>query len=82
MANKPKTFTPKNHKRMETTMTTEINELASRIARSSMAVIDTIVQRGGFRGEELSTIGALRDQCVQVIAKTEAAAQEAAENTV
>jgi hypothetical protein len=30
-------------------------------------VIDTVVQRGGFKGEELSTIGQLRDQAVQII---------------
>ena len=36
-------------------------------ARSTVAVIDTVVQRGGFKGEELSTIGQLRDQAVQII---------------
>jgi hypothetical protein len=30
-------------------------------------VIDTIVQRGAIKGEELSTIGQLRDQAVQII---------------
>jgi len=49
----------------------EIPELANRIARSAIAVIDTIVQRGGFRGEELTTIGQLRDQCVQMTAMVE-----------
>lgn len=44
---------------------TEFYELTNRIVRSTIAVIDTVVQRGGFRGEELSTIGQLRDQCVQ-----------------
>ena len=42
-------------------------ELSARISRSTIAVIDTIVTRGGFRGEELSTIGQLRDQSVQLI---------------
>lgn len=36
---------------------------ANQVARSTIAVIDAITQRGGFRGEELSTIGRLRDQC-------------------
>lgn len=45
----------------------EIYELSNRVARSSIAVIDTVVQRGGFKGEELTTIGQLRDQAVQVI---------------
>ena len=42
-------------------------ELMNQIGRSTIAVIDTITQRGGFRGEELSTIGQLRDQCTQAI---------------
>ena len=37
------------------------------MSRSTVAVIDTVVQRGGFKGEELSTIGQLRDQAVQII---------------
>ena len=36
-------------------------ELLNQISRSAIAVIDTVTQRGGFRGEELSTIGNLRD---------------------
>lgn len=46
---------------------TAIYELGNRVARSTVAVIDTVVQRGGFKGEELSTIGQLRDQAVQII---------------
>ena len=37
------------------------------VLRSTVAVIDTVVQRGGFKGEELSTIGQLRDQAVQIV---------------
>lgn len=44
-----------------------IYELSNRVSRSTVAVIDTVVQRGGFKGEELSTIGQLRDQAVQII---------------
>lgn len=54
----------------------QITDLSMRIGRSTIAVIDTVVQRGGFRGEELSTIGQLRDQCVQVVAMSEAAQQD------
>tara|TARA_R110000868_G_scaffold609_1_gene4303 strand:- start:910 stop:1137 length:228 start_codon:yes stop_codon:yes gene_type:complete len=61
---------------VENKMNKQITDLASRIGRSTIAVIDTIVQRGGFRGEELTTIGQLRDQCVQVIALCEAAVLE------
>lgn len=57
---------------------TQIYELGNRVARSTIAVIDTVVQRGGFKGEELSTIGQLRDQAVQVIQLAEAFQSEAA----
>jgi len=59
----------------------QLNDLANRVARSCVAVIDTVVQRGGFKGEELTTIGQLRDQAVQVINMVEAAqgAEEAEE---
>jgi hypothetical protein len=45
----------------------EIYETANRVARSTVAVIDTVVQRGGFKGEELSTIGQLRDDAVRIV---------------
>ena len=48
----------------ETKDHTTIYELGNRVSRSTVAVIDTVVQRGGFKGEELSTIGQLRDQAV------------------
>jgi len=56
-----------------------IIDLANRSSRSTIAVIDTIVQRGGFRGEELSTIGQLRDQCVQIVALAETEIQNMAQ---
>lgn len=46
--------------------------LMAQMGRSTLAVIDAIVQRGGFRGEELTTIGTLRDQCIQGISISEA----------
>ena len=55
-----------------------VNQLANQTARSTIAVIDAITQRGGFRGEELSTIGGLRDQCVQIVQLVEAIEQEIA----
>lgn len=42
-------------------------DLANRVARSTVAVVDTVSQRGGFKGEELSTIGGLRDQAIEII---------------
>lgn len=62
--------TIKNGDKMSKTRNEEndqFTDLANRAARSSIAVIDTISQRGGFKGEELSTIGQLRDQCVQIV---------------
>lgn len=56
----------------------QLNDLANRVARSSIAVIDTIVARGAFKGEELTTIGQLRDQGVQVVALYERIAQQVA----
>jgi len=56
-----------------------IVDLSNRAARSTIAVIDTVVQRGGFRGEELSTIGQLRDQCVQIVALAETEMQNLAQ---
>ena len=60
-------------------MSNQIADIGNRVARSTIAVIDTIVQRGGFRGEELTTIGQLRDQCVQLTALCEQAALDQAE---
>ena len=54
-------------------------ELLNQISRSAIAVIDTVTQRGGFRGEELSTIGTLRDQCTQGVQVVESWKQEEAE---
>lgn len=59
----------------------QVNDLANRIGRSTIAVIDAITQRGGFKGEELSTIGALRDQCTQVVQLVEQVQQEKAMNS-
>lgn len=58
--------------------TQQLTDLSNRIARSTIAVVDAITQRGGFKGEELSTIGQLRDQCVQAVSLVEAIQQESA----
>ena len=54
-------------------------DLMNQISRSSIAIIDTITQRGGFRGEELSTIGQLRDQCAQAVQVVASFKQEEAD---
>lgn len=53
-----------------------LQDLANRVSRSTVAVIDTVVQRGGFKGEELTTIGQLRDQAIEAIQLVEQLQQE------
>ena len=60
------------------TAVAQLRDLANRAARSSVAVVDAVAQRGSFKGEEFSTIGALRDQCVQMIQIIESMEQEQA----
>ena len=51
-------------------------DLATKVSRSSIAIIDAITQRGAFKGEELSTVGQLRDQCVQLVQQVEERQQD------
>ena len=60
----------------------EFVDLANRVCRSTVAVIDTVCGRGGFRGEELATIGQLRDQAIGLIQMIETAQSEAEEPAV
>ena len=53
-------------------MNDQMVDLVNRVTRSTVAVVDTVAGRGGFRGEELSTIGQLRDQCIALIQQVEA----------
>tara|TARA_R110000796_G_scaffold26398_19_gene73470 strand:+ start:3011 stop:3250 length:240 start_codon:yes stop_codon:yes gene_type:complete len=55
-----------------------VYDMASRVCRSTVAVIDTMVQRGAVKGEELSTLGQLRDQSVQLIQMAETYQQDVA----
>lgn len=59
---------------------TRLNQLSNQAARSMIAVIDAMAQRGGFRGEELATIGQLRDQCTQIVQLAEQIKQEESES--
>lgn len=56
----------------------ELMKLGNQVARSTVAVVDAVTQRGGFKGEELSTIGQLRDQAIQIISLVEQMEQEKA----
>jgi len=57
-----------------------VYDMANRVCRSTVAVIDTMVQRGAVKGEELSTLGQLRDQSVQLIQMAETYQQDMAAN--
>jgi len=54
----------------------EIMSLGNKVARNTVAVIDALVQRGAFKGEELSTIGQLRDGSLHLVSLIEAAELE------
>ena len=56
----------------------QLQELSNKASRSTVAVSDAMTQRGAFKGEELSTIGGLRDQCIQIIQLVENIEQETA----
>tara|TARA_B100000035_G_scaffold27836_1_gene21594 strand:- start:717 stop:956 length:240 start_codon:yes stop_codon:yes gene_type:complete len=56
----------------------KLQDLSNKAARSTIAVIDAMTQRGAFKGEELTTIGTLRDQCVQIVQLCEQIQQDKA----
>jgi len=45
---------------------TQIYMLSNQTARSTIAIIDALVQRGAFRGEELMPIAQLRQSCQDI----------------
>jgi len=51
----------------------QIIELSNRVSRTTIAVIDAMAQRGAYKGEEMLTVGQLREQCGQLIQLVEAA---------
>ncbi len=55
-----------------------VYDLGNRICRSTVEVIESMVQRGAVKGEELSTLGQLRYQAVQMIQMAETYQQEQA----
>ena len=60
---------------------TKLQDLANKTSRNTIAVIDAMTQRGAFKGEELSTIGTLRDQCIQMVQLCEQIQQDQAMET-
>ena len=53
-----------------------LSNMSGNVCRSVIAIIDALAQRGSFKGEELFTIGQLREQCSQVIRLSEAVQSE------
>ena len=78
MADKKEEAAPEAVTPEENIVQKQLQDLANKSSRSMVAVIDAMTQRGPFKGEELSTIGGLRDQCIQVIQIVENLEQEAA----
>ena len=62
-----KNVTPEPSANTENSQEKELIDMANRSSRSTIAVIDAVTQRGGFKGEELTTIGQLRDQCISIV---------------
>ena len=50
----------------------EVYDSSFRVARTTISVVDAMCQRGAVKGEELTAIGQLRDQCVQLAQLCEA----------
>ena len=50
----------------------KVYDASFRVSRTTISVIDAMTQRGAVKGEELSAIGNLRDQCVQLAQLCEA----------
>jgi hypothetical protein len=57
----------------------QVCDLSNRVSRSTVAIVDALAQRGAFKGEELSTIGQLRDQALQLIQLAEQIREEEAQ---
>lgn len=50
----------------------EIYNVAYKASRTTVSVLDAMCQRGAVKGEEMSAIGQLRDQCVHIAQLCEA----------
>jgi len=58
-----------------------IYEVSNKTARNVIAFVDAMVQRGAIKGEELSSIGNLRDNCIQIVQLVENWETEQAQNS-
>lgn len=63
----------------EPTKTEALANLANQMSRSMTAIVDTMSQRGAIKGEEMSTIGRMRDQCTQMAQLSEEVLNELTE---
>jgi hypothetical protein len=57
----------------------DVLNLGASVSRSTIAVIDIVTQRGGFKGEELGSIAQLRAQAAALVEMHDAAQQAAAD---
>lgn len=60
----------------------QILDLAMRVSRSTIAIVDAVIARGAIKGEEASTIGQLRDSSVtlaQLVENEQSATSEFAD---
>jgi hypothetical protein len=53
-----------------------IFDMSSKSSRSTVAILDALMQRGAFKGEEAMAVGQLREQCIQIIQHVESQAQD------
>lgn len=52
-------------------MNEQFIQASAKVFRQTIMIIDALTQRGAFKGEELSTIGNLRDVCTQLSQATD-----------
>ena len=57
----------KSNKGYDSSKVDELIMICANASRSTTAVIDALTQRGAFRGEELSSVGKLRDQAIHLV---------------
>jgi hypothetical protein len=48
-------------------LTTELAAMSTAVASNTIAVLDAVIQRGAIKGEEMTTLGQLRDNCLRTI---------------
>lgn len=73
-----KTANVQRKRKVRMTNQDQLMEMANRSARSGVAILDAMFQRGAIKGEEAETVGNLRNQFIQVVQLYEQIQQEKA----